>query len=175
LSKKVGEPVKPRCRASSSVAMTVSETVAFTRVSATAVLTSAAATTPCGQFGTMRTSISMLREILAEPVELAADKLVLVPPSAHHLSAEVTEPVSGECRWSSLPFVLDLPGPLVNEMRAPQAEVHLGVIAEVNHAIGGVNRVAAPAWDASVVMRVNGGNDRFRAHGTSVRARVTLG
>jgi hypothetical protein len=60
-------------------------------------------------------------------------------------------------------------------MRAPQAEVHLGVIAEVNHAIGGVNRVAAPAWDASVVMRVNGGNDRFRAHGTSVRARVTLG
>jgi hypothetical protein len=123
----------------------------------------------------MRTSIFMLREVLAEPAEFAADELVVVPPSAHHLSAEVAEPVSGECRWSSLPFVLDLPGLLVHELRAPQAEVHLGVIAEVHHAIGGVNGVAAPTRDAPVVMRVNGGDDRLRAHGTSVRARFTPG
>ena len=73
-----------------------------------------------------------LREVLAEPAQLAADDLVLVPPSAHHLCAEVAEPVSGERGWSSLPFVLDLPGLLVQPMRAPQAEVHLGMVAEVH-------------------------------------------
>ena len=58
LSKTVGEPVKPRCRAWSSVETTVSEMVAFTPVSATAGFISAAAG-PCGQSGTGSSSIFM--------------------------------------------------------------------------------------------------------------------
>jgi hypothetical protein len=114
---------------------------------------------------------SWLREVLGEPAESAADEPFLVPPSAHHLSAEVAEPVSGERGWSSLPFVLDLPSLLVDEMRARQAEVHLGVIAEMHHSVGGVDDVAAPARDATVVMPIDGGDDWLRAHGSSLRAR----
>jgi hypothetical protein len=108
--------------------------------------------------------------MLAEPAKRAADEPVLVPLSAHHLGSQVAEPVSGEGGWSSSSFVLDLPGPLVHEMRAPQAEVHFGMVAQLHHAVGNVDGVAAPARDAPVVMRVDGGEDWFRAHRASVRA-----
>ncbi len=137
----------------------------------TAALISAAAA-PGGRSGTISSSSSWLREVPAEPAQLGADDLVLMPPSAHDLSAEVAEPVSGERGWSSLPLVLDLPGPLVHEMRAPQAEVHLRVGDEVNHTFGDVDGIAAPARDTSVIMRVHGGDDWLCAHGSSVLARL---
>ena len=73
----------------------------------------------------------------------------------------------------SVPFVLNLPGLLVHEVCAAQAEVHLRVVAEVDHAGRGVDGAAAPALDAPVLVQVDGG-DRFGAHVPSVSALIAV-
>ncbi|CCH79923.1 hypothetical protein BN12_650004 [Nostocoides japonicum T1-X7] len=96
-----------------------------------------------------------------------------MPPPAHHLGTQVAEPVSSESRWATSTFVLDLPRLLVHKMGASQAQVHLRVVTKVDHPVRDVAGVAAPAPDAPVIVHIAIGDDRFRAHESSVRARLT--
>src|SRR5689334_16623279 len=79
-----------------------------------------------------------------------------MPPSAPDLGAEVAKLVPGEHGWSVLPFVLDLPCPLVHEVSALETELHLWVVAEVNHPIRAVDGAAAPALGAPSIVLVDG-------------------
>lgn len=95
-----------------------------------------------------------------------------MPPSAHDLGAEGAELIACEGGRSVLPHVLDLPGLLVHEMGASQTEVHLWVVAQMNHPVGDIDGAAAPALGAPILLFVDRG-DGFGAHVPSLRARVT--
>ncbi|MDQ2851175.1 MAG: hypothetical protein M3Y49_10670 [Actinomycetota bacterium] len=69
-----------------------------------------------------------------------------MPAAAHYLRAETADPFPGQHCWPSFVGVLDLPRLLVHEMRAAQAQVHLRVVAQVDHPVGRIDGVAAPAW-----------------------------
>jgi len=56
----------------------------------------------------------------------------------------------------------------VHEVGAPEAEMDLGVVAEVNHPVREVVRSAAPALDGPVAILLTGGGDGFGSHGSSV-------
>jgi hypothetical protein len=62
-----------------------------------------------------------------------------------------------------LAIVLDLPGALVHEVGAPQAELHLWVVAQANHLLGGIEGAAAPALRTPIFVLI-AGNDGFGAH-----------
>ena len=63
------------------------------------------------------------------------------------------------------PHVLDLPCLLVHIVGALQTEVHLWVLAQMHHPIGGIDGAAAPALNAPVIVQVDGGDDGLGAHG----------
>jgi len=82
------------------------------------------------------TRSSRLREVLADPAQLAADEPVPVPPSAYHFGTQIAEPIPGQHGWSSFPFVLDLPCLLVHLVGALKTEVHPRVVCELDHPVG---------------------------------------
>jgi hypothetical protein len=98
-----------------------------------------------------------------------------VPASTHDLGAQVAELFPSECGWPPPAFVLDLPCLLVHVVSAPEAEVHFRVIAEVDHAVGGVAGAATPALNVSIVTQADCRYDRFSAHTFSLRARSNPG
>ncbi len=78
---------------------------------------------------------------------------VVVPSTAHHDRAQVAKPLPDQHCQPSIAVILDFPGLLVYEVRAGQAEVHFWVVAEVNHPVRGINGVAAPARDVSIIVK----------------------
>jgi Smr domain len=102
-----------------------------------------------------------------------------VPPPAGELGTEVAEPVPSPGARPTPALVLDLPCLLVHEVGTPQAQVHLGVVTQVDHPIGALHCAAAPALVVAVaVVAVVGhvdGGDRFGAHQPSVRVTFRLG
>src|SRR4051794_35814369 len=92
------------------------------------------------------------REVLAQPAEPATDEPVVMPPSSHYLSAKVAKLVASERRGPAFPFVLHLPGPLMYEVGAPQAEVHFGVVTQFDHPLGDVADVATPTLNVPAIV-----------------------
>ena len=109
-----------------------------------------------------------LGQVLAQPAQPAADEPVPVPPPAGDLGTDVSQPFTSPGARPTSDLVFDLPSLLVHEVGTPQAQVHLGVVTQVDHPIGTLHCAAAPALPVAVVGHVDCG-DRFGAHQPSVR------
>jgi len=81
----------------------------------------------------------------------------------------MADAVAHECDWAGAVLVLDLPCLLMYEVRAGEAEVHLGMVAELDHSAGDIGGATAPASDASFTVTVGRGvGSRVSTHALSV-------
>jgi hypothetical protein len=70
---------------------------------------------------------------------------VLVPAFAHGVLAGMAEPIPLANKRSGAGLVLDLPGPGLDRVRAPDTDRHFGVVAEVDQLLGWLMPSAPPA------------------------------
>jgi hypothetical protein len=76
-----------------------------------------------------RVDLHLLREVLVQPAEIAADESEVVPATPNHRVTEPPDAISDECCRAWVLLVLDHPRLPVHEVRAVQAEVNLGVVS----------------------------------------------
>jgi hypothetical protein len=87
-----------------------------------------------------------LGQALADPADRPADPLALMPATPDYHAAKVTERIPGFHRETGLTPVLDLPRPVLHRVSAPNTQVHLGVVTEMDHLVGRLDHPAAPAF-----------------------------
>lgn len=109
-------------------------------------------------------SITALREPLTESAQCWSDDGTAMPAALNDIPPCGPEPVSREDERTGLGAVVELPCLLTGPVSAADAEIHLGMVAQVDHLAGIRDGAAAPTFRAGWLCSLERSGRRHGSH-----------